>query len=234
VHEEEPSHCDGHGGGDHEGHHLGSLVLHLEELLLEGRYRVVVHDGESHLESRDKHPKAEIPKEFMIFQTHTVAYPRTMVIHAHYAAFADRAVVGAWGLNVFALVTVLELAEFFQGGGLNVLELSQSPVVETSGATSVPPDLHSSNFLAGLLEILHLGRALREYYHLHHPRIRQQWNRVGIHILLFSGRCLFMDHHQRGFWQGRADPGFCLRILRHLKGLHLYSIAIGINKSWVC
>ena len=47
----------------------------------------------------------------MVLDPHAVPHPRAVVIHAHDAGFADRAVVSTGRLDFFALVAVTELAK---------------------------------------------------------------------------------------------------------------------------
>lgn len=50
--------------------------------------------------------KKEVPKELVVVDSYTVANPRAMVIHAHNAAVANTAVVGARWADVVALEAV--------------------------------------------------------------------------------------------------------------------------------
>jgi len=48
----------------------------------------------------------EKQKYFMVQVTNTVAYPRTMMVHSHYAVVANATMMGSWWPERFAFVAI--------------------------------------------------------------------------------------------------------------------------------
>jgi uncharacterized membrane protein (DUF106 family) len=63
------------------------------------------------VEAGDGSIQNKVPKEFMILQANTVAYPGTVVVHPHYASIANRAMVCSLRLYFLTGVAVSNILQ---------------------------------------------------------------------------------------------------------------------------
>ena len=71
-------------------------------------HTLVREKGGSHLARTQAPVEEEVPEILVGAETDAIAYPGAVVVHAHHAPAANRAVVRAWRLYLLAFLTISE------------------------------------------------------------------------------------------------------------------------------
>lgn len=95
----------------YEWEHQVKLILHDLQLFLQILSSSINYCSKEHLKTTHTHIEQEVPKELMILQPYTVAYPRTVVVHPHYALITHRTMVSSWRLYLIAFMAKLKFWE---------------------------------------------------------------------------------------------------------------------------